>query len=88
MREFAARYVLVFLFFRCPARNTLRNPFRRIRPDRELSVPIREEVGHAFEVFGPEHRVRLERLFRRDSSDRACWVADRPNYDPSRICVY
>lgn len=56
--------------------------------DRELRVVVRGQQGTAFEVFGPERRVRMEWHYRRDPSDPACWVADLPNSEPSRICAY
>lgn len=56
-------------------------------PDIALRMVITEGEGSLFEVFGPERRVPVGGMYRRDTRDRACWVAEEDTPAPSRICA-
>ena len=45
---------------------------------------ISDGEGALFEVFGPDRRVPVGGTYRRDESDRACWIADEGT---SPICA-
>jgi len=56
-------------------------------PDIALRMIISDGEGSLFEVFGPERRVPIGGSYRRDTRDRACWLANETTSAPSRVCA-
>jgi len=56
-------------------------------PDIALRMVISDGEGNLFEVFGPERRVAIGGTYRRDSRNRACWIANEDTPAPSRVCA-
>ncbi|CAL1692400.1 hypothetical protein MMB232_02566 [Brevundimonas subvibrioides] len=56
-------------------------------PDIALRMVISDGEGGLFEVIGPEERIAIGGTYRRDSRDRACWIANEETPAPSRVCA-
>lgn len=55
-------------------------------PDRQLRLIVDGDEAAAFEVIGAR-RIPLPGLMRRDSKDRACWVAQDQELGLQRVCA-
>jgi hypothetical protein len=55
-------------------------------PDRQLRLIVNGDEAAPFELIG-ERRIPIVGLLRRDSQDRACWVAEEPGLGLDRVCA-
>lgn len=56
-------------------------------PDIAYRMVISDGEGGLFAVFGPDDRVPVGGTYRRDTRDRACWIANEETPAPARICA-